>query len=290
LRGEGVCYKQEFYGVDCHRCAEMTPVLAWCQQNCIFCWRPMEYMRIVNLKEDEVDEPEDIIREIIKERKRLLTGFGGNDKVDKDLLKEAMNPNHFAISLSGEPTLIPKLLELFERLKEREETRTIFLVTNAQEPDFFERMINENKYPTQLYVSIDAPNEELFKKINHSLYKDGWNRLLRSLELLKDAKTRKVIRFTQIKGLNDNEKYLKEYRDLFRRMNTDFIEVKAYMFLGLSRKRLGMDNMPSHEEVKEFAKKLEAIMDEYEIIDEHEPSRIVLLRNKNSKYDEKIRV
>ena len=53
------------------------------------------------------------------------------------------------------------------------------------------------------------------------------------------------------------------------------------MLLGYSRKRLTIRNMPTHEEVKEFAKKLEEYID-YSYMDEHVDSRVVVLRsNKN---------
>jgi tRNA wybutosine-synthesizing protein 1 len=49
------------------------------------------------------------------------------------------------------------------------------------------------------------------------------------------------------------------------------------MFLGGSRQRLTMDNMPSHEEVKEFAEKISEETG-YRIADEKEDSRVVLLK------------
>ncbi len=287
LRGEGVCYKQKFYGVDTHRCVEMSPAMAWCQQNCTFCWRPMEYMRIAKVNPNEVDDPEDIIKEVLEARRVLLTGFGGNKKVDKLMLEEAMNPTHFAISLSGEPTLYPKIIDLISELKKRKETKSIFLVTNAQEPEVFEDMISRNEFPTQLYVSLDAPNEEIFKRVNHSIYKDGWDRLKRSLKILKNAKARRVIRFTLIKGLNDADEYLDQYKEILELIDADFIEVKAYMFLGYSRNRLKMDNMPLHEDVVEFASKLAAKIN-YNVEDEHIPSRIVLLKNKKTKFNNRL--
>ena len=58
LRGKGVCYKQKFYGVDCHRCAQVSPAAAWCQHNCIYCWRPAEWMKRLTLDEEEVDKPQ----------------------------------------------------------------------------------------------------------------------------------------------------------------------------------------------------------------------------------------
>ena len=38
-----VCYKQKFYGIESHRCLQMTPSVAWCTHKCLFCWRPVEY-------------------------------------------------------------------------------------------------------------------------------------------------------------------------------------------------------------------------------------------------------
>ena len=134
-----------------------------------------------------------------------------------------------------------------------------------------------------MYISVNAPNEELYKKISRPVYEDGWQRLNETLSMLKKLKTRTVIRFTQIKGMNDSEELLDQYSNLFESIQSDFIEIKAFMFIGYSRKRLKIENMPSHEEVLMFAKKLERKLKSFEIIDECEPSRIVLLKNKNSK-------
>ena len=67
-----------------------------------------------------------------------------------------------------------------------------------------------------------------------------------------------------------------EYGKLIKKADPDFVEVKAYMCVGSSRKRLTMENMPTFDEVKEFAKK---IGDECgkELVNESEISRVVLL-------------
>ena len=44
----------------------------------------------------------------------------------------------------------------------------------------------------------------------------------------------------------------------------------------MSRERLEQANMPLHDEVKEFAKEI-CKYSGYKLIDEHEPSRVVLL-------------
>ncbi|NYZ79976.1 4-demethylwyosine synthase TYW1, partial [Candidatus Micrarchaeota archaeon] len=38
LKNQGVCYKQAFYGIQCHRCLQMSPNI-YCNQRCVFCWR-----------------------------------------------------------------------------------------------------------------------------------------------------------------------------------------------------------------------------------------------------------
>ncbi|MFA5049502.1 MAG: 4-demethylwyosine synthase TYW1 [Candidatus Paceibacterota bacterium] len=291
LRNQGVCYKQIFYGVDCHRCAQMSPSLVWCQQNCIFCWRQMEWMKKIKMKPAEVDDPEEIINETIKQRKKLIVGIKGAYDSNQILFKEAYEkfPSHWAISLSGEPTIYPKLGELISRLEKNKEVRSIFLVTNGQEPEHLLKLSKTGCLPTQLYLSLDAPNKILFDKINKSLYRDGWKRLNKTLKYMAKFNCRRVIRFTLIKGLNDNENYLKNYAGLFEKSKTDFIEIKAYMFLGLSRERLKIENMPYHEDVVGFSKKLALLLKNYRIINEHPPSRIVLFKRKDSKYEDIIR-
>ncbi len=282
---EGTCYKNKFYGIDTHRCMEMTPISVFCTNNCIYCWRPMEFMKLVNISPDDVDDPEDIYNHLLEERKKLLTGFWGNEKADKKLLEEAMTPNHFAISLSGEPTLYPKLPEMIRFLRNLPQTKSIFIVTNGQEPDMIKRLIDEDSLPTQLYVSITAPNEELYKKISVPNYPDAWNRLMKTLDLLKDAPVRKVARLTMIKGWNMSEELIPEYLEVLDRMNPHFVEVKAYMYLGYSTHRLKWENMPTHEEIREYAKKMEDQSDWLQYMDEQVPSRIVVMNNKENCID-----
>ncbi len=285
IRNKGVCYKQRFYGIDCHRCMQMSPAIAWCQENCIYCWRPMEFMKKTSFGKKEVDPPENIIRALIPLRRQLLSGFKGNEKINKTLFKEAYEkfPSHWAISLSGEPTLYPYLPEMIKTLKKHPEVKSVFLVTNGQEPKMLEKLWKENALPTQLYLSFEASNKKLFETINKPVYKDAWKRILKSLELVKRLPCRRVIRYTLISGIND--KFVGETAKLLRKTRADFIEVKAYMFLGFSRKRLMKENMPTYREVLGFSKKLEKAMPEYRIIDKQRDSRIVLLRYDRSRYE-----
>jgi len=282
LHNEGYCYKQKFYGVDCHRCMEFSPAAVLCGQNCVFCWRPMEFMRFSGMVAEEADDPKEIYERLLEERRKLLSGFPGDGKTDPKKHGESLMPNHFAISLSGEPTVYPKLPELVNFLKGLPDTRSVFVVTNGQEPEMMEKLAKEP--PTQLYLSVNAPNRVLFEMVNRPSIENGWERFVRSLGIFSGMKTRRILRLTMIKGMNMDSPYVKQYADLIRKANPHFIEVKAYMWIGFSRKRLKEGNMPSHSEVREFAERLANLTD-FEIADGKEDSRVVLLRNRKEKIE-----
>ena len=135
---------------------------------------------------------------------------------------------------------------------------------------------NQNFLPTQLYVSLDAPNQEMFRKVNRSVYKDGWDRLNRSLEIIGKLNVRRVIRVTVIKGINDSEELLDSWAAIIKKANPEFLEIKSYMHIGMSQKRLSRENMMIHTEVQEYANKM-AQATGYVVKDESIGARIVLL-------------
>ena len=270
LKDEGGCYKSKFYGINSHQCVQMTPTFT-CNNACVFCWRDLRY-HTQPAMENRIDNPADIVEGTIEAQKKLLSGFGGNEKTVKDKFERAMNPQHVAISLDGEPTLYPKLPELIREYKKQ--GFSTFVVSNGLLPEKIEKLLEEP--PTQLYISVDAPNEELFNLIDRPIIKNAWHGLLKTLSmmpLLKES-TRTVLRFTLIKDLN--MAYPEQWGEIIKLSAPMFVEVKAYMWVGMSRKRLEQSNMPLHEEVKKFALEI-AKHSGYKLIDEHEPSRVVLL-------------
>lgn len=285
LRYQGVCYKKVFYGIDTHRCFEFSPAGMMCHFRCIFCWRPTRFMRIIYMDEDEVADPDEIMFRLEMERRRLMSGYKGTQSIDKELLRESYVPTHYAISLSGEPTLYPKLPELIRFLRSLPTTRSIFVVTNGAYPEMLGRLYEEDALPTQLYISMNAPNKELFRRIVHPMVKDSWGKFLESLRILSWIPTRTVIRMTMIKGFNDDLGYLDEYVGLLRMANPHFIEIKSYMHVGYSIDRLGKENMLSHDEIRAYAEELLSRLNEYIYMDEYRPSRIVVLQNKERYVD-----
>lgn len=276
LINKGYCYKQKFYGINSHRCCQMTPSAGFCNQRCLFCWRAIE-ATVGDKMIGKVDDPKKIVDDCIKAQIRKLSGFGGNDKLNLKKFKEAQEPMHFAISLSGEPTLYPKLPGLIKEINGR--GNTTFLVTNGTRPLMLKKLLKQKATPTQLYISLAAPNEELYNKIDRPRIKNGWKKIMQSLELIKNFK-RNVLRITAVKGLNMVNP--EEYAGLIKKYKPLFVEIKAYMWIGWSRKRLGVENMPLHSEIKKFSKEI-AKYSGYKIIDEKKESRVCLLAKKDFK-------
>jgi tRNA wybutosine-synthesizing protein 1 len=271
IRGKDSCYKNTFYGINSHRCVQMTPVLDVCTHRCKWCWRDIDKSN--KRWKGKPDSPSKVIAECIKQQKQILYGFGGNKKADRQKYEEALEPKHFAISLTGEPTLYPKLPELIKELTKR--GITSFLVTNGTQPEMIKKLIKNP--PTQIYLTLPAPNKKIYMKVCRPLIKDGWERIMKTLRMIKKF-PRSTIRLTLVKG--ENMINPEEYAKLIKN-KSDFIELKAYMWVGHSMKRLKYSNMPVHAEIKEFAEQIAG--KEYRIAKEKENSRVVLLQKKGSR-------
>ena len=269
ILGKEGCYKQKFYGIKSHQCCQMTPGI-WCQNKCLHCWRALELTFSDRIK--NVEKPDKIIQACIEQQKKMLSGFGGNKNINKQRFKEAQMPRHFAISLAGEPTLYPYLGEMIQKL--REKGMTSFVVTNGLNPKALMQLQKKKQLPTQLYLSVNAPNKEIFNKIVRSKLKNAWKNYLETAKLFPKLKTRRVLRLTLIKGMNMEDE--KGYAKLIKLAKPDFVEAKSYMAVGFSRQRLGYDKMPLHSQVKDFAKKI-AKLSGLKVLDEKADSRVVLL-------------
>jgi tRNA wybutosine-synthesizing protein 1 len=266
LRGEGTCYKHAFYGIRSHQCLQMTPVVR-CNERCVFCWRD-HGGHAYELDGVEWDDPAAVVDASLDLQRNLLAGFGGNDAVPRDRFEEAMEPQHVAISLDGEPTLYPYLPELVEEYHDR--GITTFLVSNGTRPDVLAAV-----EPTQLYVSVDAPTEPIFDEVVGAMEDDAWENLLETLDVLAAKSGRTTIRTTLVDGENMNDP--EGFATLYERADPDFVELKAYMHVGHSRARLDRDAMPTHEAVSAFADRVQAHLPEYDVKRESPPSNVAML-------------
>ena len=276
---EGDCYKHKFYGISTHRCMEFSPAGMHCENRCVYCWRPMEFYDSMKMEPEKVAEPEEVVKKLMEERRKLIMGHYGDSRKDKNKLDESLHPSHYAISLSGEPTMYPKLPDLIKYLRSLKETKSIFLVTNGQEPDMIKRLADEDALPTQLYLSTNAADYESFMKINRPRYEDSWERWNSSLAMLKKIDTRTVLRITLIRDYNTTDEMIPAFASMIRDASPHFIEIKSYMHVGRSTNRLERENMVELDEVMHFSSELARQSKMFSVMDESQISRVVVLQN-----------
>ena len=276
-----VCYKQKFYGIKSHQCIQMSPALFHCTQQCLFCWRAQNgdlQIKWNEMRTPDWDSAEEIVEGSLRAQNRILSGYKGNIKASLQKLKEALTPRHVAISLTGEPTLYEPLGELLHMFHDR--GFTTFLVSNGTIPT---KLAELNEEPTQLYISVCAPDEKVFKHVCRPQIPNAWAKLKDTLGFLPSFQCPTVTRMTLVKG--HNMMNVDGYTKLVEKANPTYIEAKAYMHIGFSTLRLGYEKMPEHKEVYAFAKRL-AVCTGYRIIDEAPESRVVLL----SKHEKPMRI
>jgi len=227
------------------------------------------------------------------EIKRLINRELTNPDDIMQAHNEAMNPNHAAISLDGEPLLYPNMSDLVEEFQKRK--MTTFIVTNGTLP---ERIKDLNTLPSQLYITLPAPNEKLYKKVCRPMIKDGWKKIMESLELIESLSCRSVIRLTAVNNLNLTEEYVKDYVKLAKKANPNFFEIKGFTLQAkalLIKERLKSEHplqyyFPSFEDLEEIAEKFE-VVGNIPLIYKNEPSRDFLFAvNWDKNKDPKINV
>ncbi len=272
IRGKNVCYKNTFYGIKSWQCIQASVTLDFCNLRCEWCWRNIEYNFPKNT--EFKDSPEFIVDGFIKAHTDIIKGFQGNKNANQLRVKESQKPKHVALSLTGDACMYPRLPELIEEIHKRD--MTSFLVTNGTFPDMVEKLIKHQ--PTQIYITLPAPNENIYNKVCRPFADGGWQKILKSLSLLKNFQ-RSVIRLTLAKGMNMLNP--EEYAELIKDIDFDFLELKAAMPIGPAQYRMTFDNMPYHKEIVDFAEKIGKITD-HKIISEKEESRVVLM-TKNGK-------
>ncbi|ADM27972.1 Wyosine base formation domain protein [Ignisphaera aggregans DSM 17230] len=268
------CYKAKFYGIESHRCIQFSPSVLWCWNYCLHCWRYRSSdsgENIWHVFPSHVDDPRFLVDMAIKEHRRTVSGYKRYPNVDKRIYEEALNPKHVAISLTGEPTLYPRIDDLIEEFHKK--GMTTFLVTRGVRPEI---LANLRVEPTQLYVSLEAFDEESYRYFNNPISPQLWRKTLETLEILPSFTSPTVIRITLIRSFNMHNKAIDAWSKIIERSQPTFIEVKAYMHIGASITRLSRDDMPNHYEVKRVAEELSKRIG-YNIVSESIPSRVVLL-------------
>jgi len=260
------CYKGTFYGIESHGCMQMAPNVDTCNLACTYCWREPHSETLNKID----DDPYELFLQSVRAHRRLITGYGGNPKADPEKFADAQNPKHVAISLNGEPTLYSRLGEFLDICHQH--GVSTFLVTNGSLPKVIEKL---DPLPTQLYVSVDAPNKKLFNSLCKPKFDTAaFEKLEQTLELLPSLDTRTVCRHTLIK--NESLGYHEDYARLDNIADPDFIEAKGYVYVGNSQNNLSIENMPTHQEVLDFSNKLAPLVGR-KVLSERSESRVALI-------------
>jgi wyosine [tRNA(Phe)-imidazoG37] synthetase (radical SAM superfamily) len=210
---------------------------------------------------------------------------------------EAAKPKHVAISYDGEPTMYARLGELVSEFRKR--GISTFVVTNGTFPERIVQMKESGNLPTQLYVTLAAPDKETYLRVCSSVkpyfpvHEDHWERLNKTLGLLSSLGCRTVVRITSVRGVNmiKPEAYRRKIMD----SNPSFLEVKGFSISGNAPRiseRLGETNLgtkdpelfkaafayaPTHEEVLDFASKISEGFTRFKMVSESRINRQVLM-------------
>ncbi len=237
-------------------------------------------------KELFFDESRDIVEKFVASKEDII-----------DVHLEAAKPKHVAISYDGEPTMYTRIGELIDEFSHR--GISTFVVTNGTFPERIMEMKENGTLPTQLYVTLAAPDKETYLRVCSSVkpyfpvHDDHWDRLNRTLGLLSSLSCRTVVRITSVRGVNMIKPEL--YREKMQKANPSFLEVKGFSISGNAPRiseRLGETNLrasdpalykiafqyaPTHQEIMDFARAISMDFTKFPLISESKLNRQVLM-------------
>jgi len=91
-----------------------------------------------------------------------------------------------------------------------------------------EKIKNLDPLPSQLYLTLPAPNEKIYQVVCRPTIKDGWQNIMNSIDLVESLSCRTLIRLTAVKNLNINEQFINEYVKIIEKANPNFFEIKGF--------------------------------------------------------------
>ncbi|MDH2901258.1 MAG: radical SAM protein [archaeon] len=231
------------------------------------------------------------------ESKELVEKLVASKRDIIDVHLEAARPKHVAISYDGEPTMYSRLPELISEFRKR--GISTFVVTNGTFPERIIEMQETGTLPTQLYVTMAAPDKETYLRVCSSVkpyfpvHDDHWERLNRTLSLLSSLDCRTVIRITSVRGLNMIKP--EAYREKVMKANPSFLEVKGFSISGNAPRiseRLGETDIgatdpsllkiafqyaPTHDEIMDFARAISGDFSLFPLVSESRLNRQALM-------------
>ena len=232
-----------------------------------------------------------------EESKELVEKLVASKRDIIDVHLEAATPKHVAISYDGEPTMYSRLPELISEFRKR--GISTFVVTNGTFPERIIEMQETGTLPTQLYVTMAAPDKETYLRVCSSVkpyfpvHDDHWERLNRTLRLLSSLDCRTVIRITSVRGLNMIKP--EAYREKVMKASPSFLELKGFSISGNAPRiseRLGETDIgatdpsllkiafqyaPTHDEIMGFARGISGDFSLFPLVSESRLNRQALM-------------
>jgi len=142
-----------------------------------------------------------------------------NEELDL-VLKKNDNLDYVTFSGSGEPTLNRDIGKIISMIKNKTNT-PIAVITNGSLLHFDE-VLEDLKEVDLIMPSLDAPSEDLFKRINRPHIDLDLKKLIRGLDLLGKSFTGNIfLEIMLLKEINDFEFCLSEFSKILSRLKFD---------------------------------------------------------------------
>jgi wyosine [tRNA(Phe)-imidazoG37] synthetase (radical SAM superfamily) len=138
----------------------------------------------------------------------------------------ATKPDYITLSGSGEPTLYPRLGELIERIHEVT-TVPVAVITNGSL--LFDRDVREGLIHAELVIpSLDAGDEEMYRRVNRPHDELSFQRLVEGLTLLKkEYRGQYWLEVLLLAGLTDSEEEAAKIAAIARQIGPDRIQLNT---------------------------------------------------------------
>jgi len=146
----------------------------------------------------------------------------------ENILKNKVKINYITISGSGEPTLLKNLDKLIRLVgKTCKHKYPICVITNSSL--LYRKDVRNQLKETDLVIpSLDAPNQEIFQKINrpHSLI--TLDKVVKGLiEFRKEYKGKIWLEIMLVKGINDKEEFAYQFKKKIYKINPDRVQINT---------------------------------------------------------------
>ncbi|WP_456399366.1 radical SAM protein [Mesoaciditoga sp.] len=178
-----------------------------CNYSCVYC-QLGRTDHMTNLRQDFYD-PQEILNEIL------------------DAVKN--NPNgidYVTFVGEGEPTLCKSLDYLIRETKLRTKL-PVAVITNGSLL-YMEDVRNDLKDADVVLPSLDADDEETFKKINRPQGEIDFNKMVEGLKVFSKVRNGQLwVEVMLVKGINDGEKHLKGIAGILKEINPDRVYVNV---------------------------------------------------------------